>query len=1638
MVNESGNGRSATAVNPRTSVLLAAGMGIAAMLGAHAESSTPLTPARISIEINAVGAPISPAGGANFVVKVGNPGGAAATDQRLVVAMPDGIRALGWTCSAHAGSRCAVASGSGALDVPLQGLAANSSLEFAFHALADAVPPAFIEVAARAGQGASDLCDSGASAPCRAFLRMPTGANVLLDVNSASLSLAAGTPVQYTITARTSSPVSSTRGTVLRSPVPSGLINSRWTCRSSVGACAAASGNGAIEQVLGDFSRGDVQFQINATVAANPPATIVQAAVAVPPSGGSCAGLGADYRPAPCTARKELSTQPRMVVSRGEGYRATATTISTRYVLENTGAAADGSRISATLPANATGLAWTCTAQGMQCPQASGSGAITQTVASWPSSAKLIYDLRVTSPLATTKDLVAAMQVTPPQGASCGTAGAPPPCTATQSLLLDHSGLRLQQRLNRLGAGAGERVGYVVNIGTDADAGESRDVVLSVPLPDGIDAFVSWSCMAAAGSATSCPVRSGKGAIRQAFPLLAASSDLTYFIHARVAAVAPATVVARSSLTAPVAASLGCAEQGRATRACVASSEFSTVPVLALEQSILANLLSPGSPFDYVLDVFNLGAKADAVRVRNLLPAGISNVSWVCQGLGMDCPASVGSGSVSSTLQQMPAGAGVRYQVAATAGNTSQAGTSSILMATPSAGGRCHHGATQDVSSAPCTDRVDSNHAPMLELRQSASERQLLRGGIVHHVLTVQNHGASTEGTRLSLPLATGVRQSSWTCAGFGGAVCPRESGVGAIDEIIPTLPANASISYSMESELAGDARTRIDLAASVVPADVAQCSANSCADTLALPVTDVPSAHLQVAVASAQTQARPGSSATWTIDVRNLGSEIAGPFAIVDARPANAIAVSSWTCDGVECPAASGVGPIDQVVASLSIHDPSSSEMSVSPGRIVFTVQGQVADTAHDNVELAVNLRPRPGDTCAPVECTASQRLALAPLGMSVLGINLSTDNSFVSQGSSIVYFFEVSNLGGALVSNLPVFTTEPAGVASSTWVCEGFGGASCPSSGSGPINEVIGSLPLDGGAVRFTITVQTAESLPATFDFTAGANPSAATTCLPPSCSVTSSLSSEDQLVLALDANTGVVQPDSTIEYTYSIVNGGGLDSFGFVVYSEPPPEFPATSWTCTGSGGAECTPAGTGPLDDSVSFLPSGASVTYTISATVGSELPATIDYLVGVDFGLGLEPTGLLNCLPLNCSASSSLPTGTGAPAQMSITKTANRSNLFAGGGVRYTVSFANIGNTLASSVQLVDDIPPGLTSFFWTCSAAGDAFCEVASGSGPLNEFFSFVAPGSSVTYTIDAEVASDASGVVTNLAQLTGDNIQCDPFGCDASKALSVTVPTELMVTKTVMPASGTPVGVNQPIVWTLLATNNGGATTSALTMGDILPTGIRDIVIGLEAGVTCTPMQPLPGQTLVCTIPAGFQGERHVTISATVSAAAGTTLSNTVRATAGNNSVTCMDCTVSNIVEGSFDLALLNPRPFSAGGINGTLIDVVNASAMSVPGTTLDVTPASALRLLSPYSGSCTASVGDDGNVSVACPVPPSPQGVSCSGNTCSVGTLDPATASTIFVALNGSAPATVRISTTGDSNPSNNSIELPVGGTP
>ncbi|MCB1578767.1 MAG: hypothetical protein KDI81_15935, partial [Xanthomonadales bacterium] len=82
--------------------------------------------------------------------------------------------------------------------------------------------------------------------------------------------------------------------------------------------------------------------------------------------------------------------------------------------------------------------------------------------------------------------------------------------------------------------------------------------------------------------------------------------------------------------------------------------------------------------------------------------------------------------------------------------------------------------------------------------------------------------------------------------------------------------------------------------------------------------------------------------------------------------------------------------------------------------------------------------------------------------------------------------------------------------------------------------------------------------------------------------------------------------------------------------------------------------------------------------------------------------------------------------------------------------------------------------------------------------------------------------------------------------------------------------------------------------------------------------------------------------------------------------------------------------------------------------------------------------AGGCTATAGADGSISVSCPNPPSSQGIACSGSTCTLASLPSNSAATLFVALNPGATATVTAVVPGDADPTDNTLVLPIGGTP
>ncbi|MDW8478558.1 MAG: right-handed parallel beta-helix repeat-containing protein [Xanthomonadales bacterium] len=72
---------------------------------------------------------------------------------------------------------------------------------------------------------------------------------------------------------------------------------------------------------------------------------------------------------------------------------------------------------------------------------------------------------------------------------------------------------------------------------------------------------------------------------------------------------------------------------------------------------------------------------------------------------------------------------------------------------------------------------------------------------------------------------------------------------------------------------------------------------------------------------------------------------------------------------------------------------------------------------------------------------------------------------------------------------------------------------------------------------------------------------------------------------------------------------------------------------------------------------------------------------------------------------------------------------------------WTLTVGNAGPADGSGTTVSDPVPAGISSFSWTCSAAGGALCPAASGTGAINVTIAVFPPGGSLTFTITAVLA---------------------------------------------------------------------------------------------------------------------------------------------------------------------------------------------------------------------------------------------------------------------------------------------------------
>jgi hypothetical protein len=253
-------------------------------------------------------------------------------------------------------------------------------------------------------------------------------------------------------------------------------------------------------------------------------------------------------------------------------------------------------------------------------------------------------------------------------------------------------------------------------------------------------------------------------------------------------------------------------------------------------------------------------------------------------------------------------------------------------------------------------------------------------------LLTVTNAGPRAATNVLVAPnLGAGLARTAVTCTAAGGAVCPALTNA---NFAIPTLPANASLSFELSVDVAAGASGLI-ASSPTVSADNDVSSSNNAGSV----AVNAYSADVRVSGSGPAAPVLAGTTTEYTMTVTNAGPDTARDVSIVNTLGAfqslGTIACSA--SGGATCPAVVG--------ASMSVP------MLPKDGSIVFTVPATVTPGTSGTIANVLTVSslgdPQPTNNAAAVQ--ASAYVAAVP---GTTSITLQSDfGDYIGQGGSYSY---------------------------------------------------------------------------------------------------------------------------------------------------------------------------------------------------------------------------------------------------------------------------------------------------------------------------------------------------------------------------------------------------------------------------------------------------------------------------------------------------------------------------------------------------------------------------------------------------------------------------------------------------------
>jgi len=509
---------------------------------------------------------------------------------------------------------------------------------------------------------------------------------------------------------------------------------------------------------------------------------------------------------------------------------------------------------------------------------------------------------------------------------------------------------------------------------------------------------------------------------------------------------------------------------------------------------------------------------------------------------------------------------------------------------------------------------------------------------------------------------------------------------------------------------------------------------------------------------------------------------------------------------------------------------------VNLTCGRYPIVVQ-YYENTGGENINIqwqpAIN-----GTQGATQYATIPQQRLYAPQPgnptLPVADIAISKDDGITTMvpGQSTTYTITVSNNGPNPAVGVTLFDPQPANATSMTWsLASATTGASATvTSGTGALATVV-TIP-NGGEIRFNVTVTTSPSATGTLENTATAVvPISITDNTPGNNSATDINTFTPQADLQISKNNGIstVSPGQTVTYTIVATNPGPNPAPGTtVVDTFDPSLFSNVTWTTSTTGGAagvspsSATTPGINNINSTITTFPVGATVTYTVTATVRPDLASTITQISNT--ATVNPPSGVTDPTPGNNQATDT-DTVTGPQADITVTKTDGITTIAAGETTTYTVTVSNNGPATATGVTINDNAPPNVTFTSWTAALSGGATITSGgtSGSGNISAVAT-MPPSSQIVYTITARVDPQASGSISNTASANPPTGITDPTpgNNSATDTNTVTRRADVQVTKT---ASTTSLVPGQPLTYTVVVSNPGPSQANGVVVNDVIPT---------------------------------------------------------------------------------------------------------------------------------------------------------------------------------------------------------------------